>query len=86
MIIVHPEILSFFEAVVDTLCPRRVDILYLNQVRMAYELLALQLDTTRRDGAGTSRMDAGVEERWRRKTELHTSGVKRAETSGPRVK
>ena len=52
MKIYYQEILdtSFFEAVVDTQCLRRVGTLYLNQMNITYELLALQLDTNRRDG------------------------------------
>ena len=42
--------MSFTEAVVDTKCTRRVGILCFNQMKMTYQLLALQLDPTRRDG------------------------------------
>ena len=42
--------MSFFEAVVDTPCTRRVGIVYSNQMKMAYQLLALQLDPNCWDG------------------------------------
>ena len=45
------------------MCTRRVGILHLNKTKMAYELLALQLDPNRRDREGTWRMDGGVEEK-----------------------
>lgn len=50
IIILHTR-MSFFEAVVDidTHCTRRVDILYLDQMKITYQLLALQLDRNRGD-------------------------------------
>ena len=55
--------MSFFETVVETHCTRRVGILYLNNIKMTYELLVLQLDPNRRDGEGTWRMDGRVAEK-----------------------
>ena len=71
--------MSLFEAVVDTLCKKRLGILYLNQMKMMLALLALQLDPNRRDEERTWRMDGGVKELGRKTAELHTSGAKRAE-------
>ena len=50
-----------------TLCTRRAG--DLNQMKLTYELLALQLDPNRRDGKGTWRMDGGVAARQGRGTE-----------------
>ena len=38
-------------------------ILYLNQMKMTYELHALQFDPNLRDGEGTRKMDDGMEEK-----------------------
>ena len=48
--------MSFFEAVIDTLCTRRVDILYISEMKMTYCNSCLFCNSTRA---------AGMEGRWR---------------------
>ena len=50
-------------------------ILHLNHMKMACQLLALQLDPNRRDEERTWRMDGGVKELGRKTAELHTQAV-----------